>query len=84
MNIGEFSVVQFFDDGGYEYIRRFVSANEAIEAARGYTTSVAANLGFVRRVIITDGDDYTNFEWVYGKGITFGAGVQNRKLTSAQ
>ena len=68
---GEFSVCQFFDDGTSEYVRRFVSAEEAVMAAKHYTQSVAARLGMVNRVIITDGGDCTNFEWKYGEGITY-------------
>lgn len=68
---GEFSVCQFFDDESYEYVRRFVGAEEAVEAAKHYTSSVAAKLGMVRRVIITDGGDCCCFEWQFGKGITF-------------
>ena len=67
----EYSVCQFFKDGTYEYVRRFVSAQEAVEAAKHYTTSVAAKMGMVERVIITDGGDCCNFEWVNGKGITY-------------
>lgn len=68
---GEFSVCQFFDDGSYEYVRRFVSAEEAVKAAKHYTESVGAKIGMTQRVIITDGGDCTNFEWQFGKGITF-------------
>ncbi len=71
MTTGEFSVCQFFEDDSYEYVRRFVSAEEAVEAAKHYTSSVGARLGMTRRVIITDGGDQTNFEWQFGKGITF-------------
>ena len=67
----EFSVAQFFQDGSYEYVRRWVSMKEAAEAFRHYTTSVAARAGTTIRVIITDGGDCTNAEWIYGKGITF-------------
>lgn len=70
---GEFSVCQFFEDGSSEYVRRFVSAEEAVEAAHHYCNSVGAKLGFTKRVIITDGGDFTNFEWQYGKGVTFGS-----------
>lgn len=66
-----FSVCQFFEDGSYEYVRRFVSLEEAVKAAKHYTSSVAAKLGVTRRVIITDGGDCINFEWQYGKGVTF-------------
>ncbi len=68
---GEFSVCQFFPDGQYEYVRRFVSAEEAVEAARHYTTSVGARLGTTVRVIITDGGDSINWEWKYGEGIVY-------------
>jgi len=67
----EFSVCQFFEDGSYEFVRRFVDAETAVKAAHHYCHSVGAKIGTTRRVIITDGDDYTNFEWQYGKGVTF-------------
>lgn len=69
--MNEFSVCQFFDDGSYEYVRRFVSAEEAMKAVQHYTTSVGARIGTTVRVIITDGGDYTNFEWKFGEGVTF-------------
>ncbi|QOZ25322.1 hypothetical protein [Bradyrhizobium sp. CCBAU 51753] len=68
---GEFSVCQFFEDGSYEVVRSFVGPKEAVEAAKHYTSSVAAKTGIVRRVIITDGGDFTNFEWRYGEGIVY-------------
>lgn len=68
---GEFSVAQFFTDGTYEYVRRFVTAEEAVEATKHYTDSVAVVLGLVERVIITDALDCTVFEWKKGLGITF-------------
>lgn len=71
MTQDEFSVYQFFEDGSYERVREFVSAEEAVTAAKHYTTSLGARLGTTQKVIITDGDDYTCFEWQYGKGITY-------------
>jgi hypothetical protein len=71
---GEYSVCQFFDDGTYEYVRRWVPALEAAKAFRHYTTSVAAQLGVTQRVIITDGGDCINFEWQFGQGITYDGG----------
>lgn len=71
MSQGEFSVCQFFKDGSYEYVRRYVGAEEAVEAAKHYCNSVGARLGITTRVIITDGGDYINFEWEHGKGITY-------------
>lgn len=68
---GEFSVCQFFENDTYEYVRRWVSAEEAVEASKFYTTNVAARMGITVRVIITDGDDFTNFEWKHGVGITY-------------
>jgi hypothetical protein len=68
---GEFSVVQYFVDGSYEYVRRFVDAQTAVEAAHHYTTCVGARIGTTRRVLITDGGDFTNFLWEYGKGIVY-------------
>ena len=67
----EFSVVQFFVDDSYEYVRRFVSAEEAVKASKHYTSSVGARLGTTKRVIITDGGDCTCFEWKFGEGVVF-------------
>lgn len=67
----QFSVYQFFEDETQEKVREFVGAEEAVRAARHYTTSVAARIGVTVRVIITDGGDHTVFEWQYGKGIVF-------------
>jgi hypothetical protein len=71
MESSEFSVCQFFMDGSYEYVRRFVTGEEAIKAFKHYTTSVGARMGTTNRVIVTDGGDCTNMEWEYGKGIVF-------------
>jgi len=68
---GEFSVWQFFEDGSYEQVRRFVDHVDAGIAFYHYTHNVAANIGITRRVIITDGGDSTNAEWKYGEGYTF-------------
>lgn len=67
----EFSVCQFFQDGTYEYVCRFVSAEEAVRKAKQYTHNVSAQTGLTTRVIITDGGDCINLEWQYGRGITF-------------
>lgn len=68
---GEFTVVQFFPAGDYEYVLRDVSAKEAFGGFQSLITSIGALLGTTARVIITDGGDSTNAEWVFGKGITF-------------
>ena len=67
----EYKVCQFFPDGNYEYVREWVSAEEAGKAFQHYTTSVGAKLGTTVRVIITDGGDSINAEWQFGKGITY-------------
>lgn len=71
MTTGEFSVCQFFANGEYEYVSRWVSAVEAVTAFHHYTNSVGARLGTTVRVIITDGGDSTNAEWIFGKGVVF-------------
>jgi hypothetical protein len=71
MSAGEFSVYQFFPDGSWERVRQGVDAEEAVTAAKHYCNSVAAKLGITRRVIITDGGDFTNFEWKHGEGVVY-------------
>jgi hypothetical protein len=67
----QFSVCQFFMDGSYEYVRRYVGIVEAAKAFAHYTTSVGAFHGTTVRVIITDGGDCICMEWEFMKGITF-------------
>jgi hypothetical protein len=71
MSSGEFSVVQFFEDGSYEYVRRYVDAEEAVKTAHHYCYSVGARCGTTVKVIITDGGDCTNFVWEYDKGVVY-------------
>lgn len=68
---GEFSVCQFFENGSYEYVRRFVDEVEAATTAAFYTGNVAAQIGLTKRVIITDGGDCICWEWKFGKGVVF-------------
>jgi len=68
---GEFSVYQFFSNDTWEQVRSQVSAEEAMTAFQHYTTSVGARMGFTIRVIITDGEDFTNMDWQHGKGIVY-------------
>lgn len=67
----EFSVFEFYPDGSYSRVRHFVSAREAVEAAKRVTEKPAVQLSIITRVIITDGDDACVFEWKHGKGVTF-------------
>jgi len=74
---GEFSVCQFFQNGTYEYVRRWVGPEEAMKAFNHYTESIAVSLGVIDRVIITDGGDCINMEWVKGKGVTYSGEKSN-------
>ena len=76
---GEFSVCQFFKSGAYEYVRRSVGPEEAVKTAHHYTHNVAAKLGMVERVIITDGGDDCCFEWKRGEGVTFPPEARGRQ-----
>jgi hypothetical protein len=69
--MNEFSVVQFFPDESYEYVKRFVGAEEAVKTAKSYTERPAAQIGIIRRVIVTDGGDCIAFEWKFGEGVTY-------------
>ena len=77
----EFSVVQFFPDGQYEYLKRFVSVEEAMTTAHSYTQPKrpAVLMGVIDRVIITDGRDCICFEWKNGEGVTFPPEMAGRK-----
>src|SRR6516165_11939073 len=68
---GEFSVAEFFADGTYRYVERWLPAKEAVELAKFWTDRPAASLGWMTKVIITDGGDFTVFEWQHGKGVIY-------------
>lgn len=68
---GEFSVYQFFTDESYEPVLRFVDAETAVKCSTQLIKSIGAKTGTVIKVIITDGGDFTNFEWQYGKGVIY-------------
>jgi hypothetical protein len=72
----EYSVVQYFPNETYEYVKRFVEAEEAVPCAIACATSLGARLGTTTRVIITDGWDYTSWEWTFEDGITFGTTLE--------
>jgi len=59
----EFSVYWWDRDGGQHEELRFVDGERAVSACRRLTHGPASVLGFVERVIITDGGDCTAFEW---------------------
>lgn len=65
----EFSVYWWDPDGRQIEEKRFVSAQEAIDAIKRLTLGPGSFI--VQRAIITDAGDCTNFEWVQGKGVVF-------------
>jgi hypothetical protein len=75
----QYSVVQFFANQTYRYVLRYVTALHAMQAAELLIESVDARVGSTRRVIITDADDFTNFEWKFGEGVTYPLNDVTRK-----
>jgi len=78
MTTKEFSVY-WWDllDGQHEELHN-VEPSKAMNAASRLTKLPSS--AFVKRVIITDGMDFTNFEWTKEKGIIF---PTREHLTSA-
>jgi len=74
----EFSVCQFFPDGTYEYVRRYVEGEEAVKAFIHYCTSVGAKMGTTVRVILTDGGDCVNMEWKREEGVVYPPSLEGR------
>jgi hypothetical protein len=66
-----FAVWLFFPDGSNYQEARWLDAEEAVNLARDCIHRPAALMGWIRRVIITDNWDETNFEWRFGEGIVF-------------
>ena len=67
----QFAVLLFFDDGKRTYVRRFVSAWEAIRVFEFYTHSIDAQVGPTVRVVVTDRHDCVLREWKFRQGVTF-------------
>ena len=76
----EFSVYSWDKDGNQHEECRFVSMDHAIERFALLTGNVAAKTGITRRVIVTDGEDFTNMEWVFNEGITYPLELKGRIL----
>jgi hypothetical protein len=58
-------------DGSYEQVKSSVSAEEATRTAIALVRSIGGKLGTTKRVIITDSDDFINWEWKFGEGIVY-------------
>lgn len=69
--MNEFSVVQWFPNEQYEYVRRFVDDATAVNAAKRYCTCVGAKVGTTVRVMIEDGGGYCVFDWQREQGVVF-------------
>lgn len=67
----EFSVYWWDEIGEHHSELRFVSAQTALDRAKSIYSGPGSILGFVKRVIITDGGDFICFEWIHGKGVVF-------------
>lgn len=69
----EFSVWVFLSNEWHFPVEQWVDARRAVEIARRAVQTVELFPGRTdaRRIIITDGEDFTVFEWQRGKGVTF-------------
>lgn len=67
----EFSVCQFFAENKYSYVCRGVSPREAVQKVKALMKSNDAQTGITKKILIIDADDYINFEWEFGMGVTF-------------
>jgi len=67
-----FNVVLFFPDGSYTYEGCGLRLQAAVELSqRVISRKPGRMLGIIARVIITDADDCTVFDWRDGKGIVW-------------
>lgn len=69
--VAEYSVYQFFIDGGQERVLEFVHAITAVKCVKQLTNSIGGRIGTTQRVIITDGGDCVVLEWKHGEGVVF-------------
>ncbi len=76
---GEFSVWWDDPEGSHHNELRFVTPERAVEMALSLAHRPAAHIGIIQRVIITDGGDFTVFEWKHKQGIVFPPITRRRK-----
>jgi len=67
----QFSVAVFYPDGSHAYAERWIDGLAAVRRFRRLVESPAAGAGFIVRVIVTDGGDFTTMEWRFGLGYTY-------------
>lgn len=66
-----FSVYWWDATNGQHEELRFVPVEQAMRAVQRLTKGPASMFGMVKRVIITDAGDCTNFEWKHGEGVVY-------------
>ena len=71
MPVGVFSIYQFSVTGKCERLAAFIDCGSAVSKAHVHRCNLAAQMGVTRRIIVTDGDDHTVWEWRWGKGVVF-------------
>ncbi|HSW92141.1 MAG TPA: hypothetical protein VLG09_05850 [Candidatus Saccharimonadales bacterium] len=67
----EYSVYWWDKDGHQHTEMQWQMTLKCMQAVKRLTQGPASVLGFVKRVIITDGGDSIVFEWKLGEGITW-------------
>ncbi len=75
-----FNVVTFDADDRSTYVARGLDVFNAVHRMKRETTNVAAQLGAVKRIIITDAGDLVVAEWIYGRGIVYPKGLAALKI----
>ena len=73
---GEFSVWWQDPEGTSHPEARFIDAEAAVKLALSMCTRPAAMVGVIADVKITDGGDFTNFHWIYGRGVVYPEGYE--------
>lgn len=77
---GEFSVWWYDPHGTHHPEARYISGEEAVKLALSMCTRPAATMGIITDVLITDGGDFCNFHWQYGKGVTYPEGYEGLEI----
>lgn len=72
MSSEEFSVAEWYPDGTYTYVARWIDAESAMQTAKRVIERANEQFPIVR-VIVTDGGDSTVFDWREGLGIVWPA-----------
>jgi hypothetical protein len=77
MSEGSFSVWIFFNDGSYFSQWRNLSGQSAVLKAKELSKRPVAQSNVVERIIITDSNDLTAFEYQPGLGVTYPGRTQS-------